>query len=402
MKTILHISADFPDPLVPAKTKAVENLIVAADGFRHVVYSINRVGWRRDIAMLPFADDRIALAYGAPPYGIGLTHYLAPVAEAILCDLERRHVMPDLIHAHKFSVEGLIAAELAERSQSTFVASLWGDTDIKIFEAKRNLHARYRSIAARAEFLLPPAPWTRDYFRDALSLSTDRFELLPVLTAGEAIIAPRTIEAPRLVSMFALDSWRRKGLDVLARAVASLSDEIPNLAVDVYGRGSPKSLLEARRIIRNAGVENRVRLKGPLPHADVQRTINRYAAFVMAPRRETYGMVHVEAVLAGVPILWSKGSGIDGLFDGMDVGYRCDPSSVEDLAAGMKFLVDNERRLKRSIGQLQARDAFAHLRSPALIARYHALLARAIRAAKVVTPPLRLLANSPQSEFHSS
>ena len=32
MKTILHISADFPDPIVPAKTKAVERLVAAAEG----------------------------------------------------------------------------------------------------------------------------------------------------------------------------------------------------------------------------------------------------------------------------------------------------------------------------------------------------------------------------------
>lgn len=62
MKTILHISADFPDPLVPEKTRAVENLIARADGFRHIVYSINRVSWRKDIALLEFAEDQTAIS----------------------------------------------------------------------------------------------------------------------------------------------------------------------------------------------------------------------------------------------------------------------------------------------------------------------------------------------------
>ena len=250
MKTILHISADFPDPLVPEKTRAVENLIAGAEGFRHVVYSVNRVSWRQDIALFPFAEDRTAIAYGAPPYGIRLAHHLSLVAEAIRIDLEGKRVIPDLIHAHKFSVEGLIAGELSEKTGIPFVASLWGDTDIKIFEAKKTLRPRYKKIANEAAILLPPAPWTREYFKEALSLDASHFELLPVMTAGEAIIAPQPVDQPRLVSVFALDSWKRKGLDILAEAMTLLAPEMPGLAVDVYGRGSPRSLLEAQEAIR--------------------------------------------------------------------------------------------------------------------------------------------------------
>jgi glycosyltransferase involved in cell wall biosynthesis len=376
MKTILHISADFPDPLVPEKTRAVENLIAEAEGFRHVVYSVNRVSWRQDIALFPFAEDRTAIAYGAPPYGIRLAHHLSLVAEAIRVDLEGKRVMPDLIHAHKFSVEGLIAGELSEKTGIPFVASLWGDTDIKIFEAKKTLRPRYKKIANKAAILLPPAPWTREYFKEALSLDASHFELLPVMTAGEAIIAPQPVDQPRLISVFALDSWRRKGLDVLAQAMAKLAPEMRGLTVDIYGRGSPRSLLEAQQAIRKANAEGHVRLMGPLAHAKVQSTINQYTAFVMAPRRETFGMVHIEAELAGVPILWSKGRGVDGLFDGFQIGCRCDPNSVTEVADGIRFLVENERRLKQSIARRQSDDSFRSLRRRGISARYIGLLSR--------------------------
>lgn len=376
MKTILHISADFPDPLVPGKTRAVENLIARADGFRHIVYSINRVSWRKDIALLEFAEDRTAIAYGAPPYGIGLARYLAPVAEAIRTDLESKRVMPDMIHAHKFTVEGLIAAEVASKIGAPFVASLWGDTDIKIFEAKKMLRSRYKKIARQATLLLPPAPWTLDYFQQAFSLEPSHFELLPVMTAGEKIIPPQIANPPRLVSVFALDSWKRKGLDVLAQAAVRLSKKMPGLAVDVYGRGSPRALLEATQAIRLASAEQVVHLKGPLSHEKVQATINRYTAFVMAPRRETFGMVHIEAVLAGVPILWSRNRGIDGLFEGYQIGCGCDPSSATEVADGMRFLIENEQPLKASIARRQHDNSFRALRRDGIASRYTALLSR--------------------------
>lgn len=379
MHTIIHISADYPDPLVPTKTKAVENLISSVGGgFRHIVYSLNRANWGGGVATLNFGKDRLALAYGAPPYGIRLTSHLLPVMQTILKDIERRGVVPDLIHAHKFTIEGLVAADLSERLGCPFVASLWGDTDIKVFKAKRELRSRYLALARQAALLLPAAPWTADYFSSAFALDRKHFELLPVITMADALMASPVYGAPSLVSAFSLDSWHRKNVDTLAKAIALIASDIPNVVVDIFGSGSPKSLLDITQVIHKAGVADRIRLMGPLQQASLQQTMNGYAAFVMPTRRETYGMVHVEAILAGLPILWSRDRGIDGFLYGQEVGYCCDPSSVEDVANGLRFLIAEERRLKQEIARLQAQGAFDHLRRVAIADRYRSLLMRAI------------------------
>jgi glycosyltransferase involved in cell wall biosynthesis len=377
MKTIIHISADFPDPLVPGKTRAVANLLTASPGFRHIVYSLNRAHWSQGLSLTPFGEGHTAITYGAPPYGLGLARFLRPVAAAIARDLQQRRIAPDLIHAHKFSVEGLVAADLAETMQRPFICSLWGDTDIKIFEFKPGLRRRYREIAADAQLMLPAAPWTADYFSRALHLPKDKLRVLPVITAGDQVIAPAQSRSPRLVSVFQLDSWRRKGLDILAKAMVEAARDIPGLTLDIYGTGRDESINAAADILRSTSAVRIVRLMGAAPHDQVQQIMNGYTAFVMAPRRETYGMVHVEAVLAGLPILWSQDRGIDGLFADHAVGYRADPNSVEDVARGIRFLVANERPLKATIAKLQEEGAFAHLRTPGIAAQYCDLIASA-------------------------
>jgi glycosyltransferase involved in cell wall biosynthesis len=390
MKTILHISADFPDPLVPAKTKAVATLIAGAEGYRHVVYSLNRVNWRTDIAMFPFGEDRIALAYGAPPYGLRMLQNLAPVAEAIAKDLERRKIKPDLIHAHKFTVEGVIADSVGARTGAPFIASLWGDTDTKIFEGKPRLRPHYRRVGGDAAFLLPPAPWTTRYFSAALGLDESRFKLLPVMTAADEIIAPEPSGAPSLVTVFAWDSWRRKGFDALIQAVALLAPDIPELRLDVYGRGGPKALLEMTRLIEKSGAADRVTLKPALDHGKVQETINKYAAFVLPSRRETFGMVYVEALLAGAPILWSRDQGVDGLFDGVTIGYSCDPQSITDIADSLRLLLAQESRLKGEIRRLQETGAFEHFRRAGIAARYRELLDAGMAPAPQASAPQQI------------
>lgn len=390
MQSILHISADFPDPLVPSKTKAVQNLLTEAEGYRHVVYSLNRVNWSRDIAMLPFGEDHTAIAYGAPPYGLLLERFLVPVGEAIARDIERKGITPSLIHAHKFSVDGLVASVVSDLTGIPFVASLWGDTDIKIVEAKRGMKHRYRALARQAKRLLPAAPWTAAYFKKAFALDDRHFRLLPVMTAGDKVLKPVLTHPQRLVTVFALDAWRRKGLDTLLRALTVVVRSRPDVILDIYGTGSPKALLEVTARVNAQEMATRVRLKGALPHGEVQRVMNGYTAFVMAPRRETYGMVHIEALLAGVPILWSENRGIDGFFDGHEVGIRCDPNAVESVAKGIKVLLANERRLKTNIRRLQNDGLFEPLRRAGIAENYRQILAEyAVSDSRAAMPAAR-------------
>jgi glycosyltransferase involved in cell wall biosynthesis len=174
--------------------------------------------------------------------------------------------------------------------------------------------------------------------------------------------------------VFHLDSWKRKGLDILARAVLEAAHDIPGLRLDIFGSGQEASLRAASDAVRAARALDCVRFMGAAPHEQIQQFMNAYTAFVMAPRRETYGMVHVEAVLAGLPVLWSKDRGIDGLFPEGEVGYRADPNSVDDVARGIRLLVTHEHDIKQRIAHLQQRDAFAHLRTPGIAAQYTGLL----------------------------
>lgn len=46
--------------------------------------------------------------------------------------------------------------------------------------------------------------------------------------------------------------------------------------------------------------------------------------FIMLSKRETFGLVYIEAMSQGLPIIYSKGTGIDGYFEDEDVGIPID------------------------------------------------------------------------------
>jgi glycosyltransferase involved in cell wall biosynthesis len=161
---------------------------------------------------------------------------------------------------------------------------------------------------------------------------------------------------------------------MMVRAVAQLAQEMPNIRLDLYGRGSPRALLDMTQHIGRLGMEDLIRMLEPLEHGQVQQAMNKYAGLVLPSSPETYGMVYIEALLAGVPILWSRNEGVDGLFDSMGVGYRCDPQSVDDVAAGMKCLVEQQEPMKKRLGALHAEDAFAAFRAANIAVQYGRIL----------------------------
>jgi len=63
--------------------------------------------------------------------------------------------------------------------------------------------------------------------------------------------------------------------------------------------------------------------------------------FVMPSKAETFGLVYIEALLQGLPILFTKGEGIDGYYDN-SIGERVNDSTVQEIQNKLQDLLSNE------------------------------------------------------------
>jgi glycosyltransferase involved in cell wall biosynthesis len=368
--TILHISNDYPDPLVPDKTRAVAALVEGTPGFRHVVYSLNRVNGWSGAAALPFGEDKTALSYRALPKGLLWRRRLNDVARWIESDLKQRGIVPDLVEAHKFSVEGIIGHALAGRYNRPLVCDIQGDSDVKIVRAKPNMRGLYRDIAGRAALFFPYAPWPVRPLSELTGLDPARCRLLPVVPGIDRVSPAPFVGGCKLLTVFNLDSWKRKNLTGMIAAIKALQGRFPDIALDIYGRGKPQSVTAVRRAVGRSGIAGRIHLKGPVPNGSVPDVMKHYAAFLLPSLRETYGLVYAEALFAGVPILYGRDRGIDGYADEGLIGRACDPYDAASIAEGIAFLLTHEQSLKRKIAAAQEQGAFERLRRASILAAY--------------------------------
>lgn len=368
---ILHISADFPDAWSARKTPAVQNLIDGCPELDHRVYSINRVNGFGGIAAQDRSDMVTTLVYRAPPFGILLRPFLNRLADWIAAAVKAQGGRIDLVHGHKLTIEGLVARRVARHLGCPYVCTVRGNTDQKYLRLKPGMHAAWRRVAAEAAWLFPVTPWIERYLVETLSLPDAPRSLLPTITKIDHFLAPRDT-GPGLVTAFHLAGWKLKGMPNLLSAIAALRDQGCTITLDIIGSdaGSAEAAL-AREIARH-GLTGQVTLRGAVPHADMPKTLNGYAAFVLPTLRETFGMVYLEALFAGVPILYSQDRGIDGFFDDQDVGLRCDPTSVASIAEGLRALHSDTGQIKRAVARLQQSGGLERFRAGPVCQGYSA------------------------------
>jgi D-inositol-3-phosphate glycosyltransferase len=138
----------------------------------------------------------------------------------------------------------------------------------------------------------------------------------------------------------------RKGIDDVIVALADL----PGTELVVVGGPDRTALArdgEAQRLVRRAesvGVADRVDLRGRVSRQDMPALLRSADAVVCAPWYEPFGIVPLEAMACGVPVVATAVGGmLDTVVDGL-TGVHVPPRDPPALAAALRGLLDDPVR----------------------------------------------------------
>jgi glycosyltransferase involved in cell wall biosynthesis len=160
----------------------------------------------------------------------------------------------------------------------------------------------------------------------------------------------------------------QKGHDVLLRAFARVQSAIPAARLLLVGDGVRRPGCET--LAQELGISARASFLGI--RSDVPEILAATDVLVLPSLHEGFGLVLIEALAAGVPVIGTRTGPVPQIIRDGETGLLCEPGDVSSLAAALSSLIGDPVRL-REMGRRGRDDAQARFALPGMVRRLESL-----------------------------
>lgn len=344
---ILVITRWFPNKLEPTKCVFTKNIIDAqAQSDRYSFAVISPIPYFPDIKMplfkkytklsnVPLVEKLDSYVIYRPKY-VKLPHpyfknfewwpYFLQVRKTI----KKENIKFELIHCHGVYPDGLVGWKIGKYFNKKVILHVHDS----YINTARELDV-YRRIFRSVDKLIPVSVFQMN---EITKVDEGLIHKCQVIYNGINIDErPVTFNEPResadktIKLIFVGHLIYGKGLDILLKALKILGNYQFNL--DVIGNGPKK--LEYEKLSKNYGLEDKVNFVGEISNPGLLKKLPCYDYLVLPSRYETFGIVLIEAMSCGLPVISTKVGSIPEIVTSEEIGVLVEPDSPESLAKGI-------------------------------------------------------------------
>jgi glycosyltransferase involved in cell wall biosynthesis len=193
-----------------------------------------------------------------------------------------------------------------------------------------------------ADRILAVSSYTRDRLIAEQNLDPDKISILPnTFDPNRFAIAPKphylmkrhslTLDQPIILTVSRLSrNEPYKGYNKILEALPRIRAHIPNIHYIIVGKGDDQPRLE--EFIRQHRLQDCVSLASYIPDSELCDYYNLCDVFAMPSKGEGFGIVYLEALACGKPVLAGNQDGAtDALCQG-ELGALVDPDDIDAIA----------------------------------------------------------------------
>src|SRR5206468_10307454 len=145
---------------------------------------------------------------------------------------------------------------------------------------------------------------------------------------------------------------RYKGIDEVLEVMPSLVREMPDLVYLILGDGDDRCRLESKT--RTLGMDSHVVFAGYISEEEKVAHYRLADAFVMPGRGEGFGIVYLEAMACGVPVVASKADASREAVLNGQLGLLVDPENPQEIRAAIKEALKRPRGVQPGLEYLSS------------------------------------------------
>ena len=245
----------------------------------------------------------------------------------------------DVVHAHSLFVNGYLALKLKIKFGKEYMVAIRA-TDVKVFFKKMIMLRKLGvEIMKNAKYLVFISPYYKDNVIDTYvpeELREGMREKSLVIPNGvdkfwldNMDMKERKFENKEIKLIYAGRLEKVKNIDVIVAVLEELRKRGYNATIDMIGKGPYENKLKELSNGRLKGILN---FHGFMPKEELIKFYRKNDIFIMPSKRETFGLVYIEAISQGLPIIYTKNEGVYGFFEEGEVGYAVNCNDVSEIA----------------------------------------------------------------------
>ena len=155
---------------------------------------------------------------------------------------------------------------------------------------------------------------------------------------------------------------RYKGYDRVMNAMAILKDEFPDLKYVIAGHSDQTEEIYIRSLINEKRLQGRVLLSGFINEDELAEYFAAMDFYIMPSTGEGFGLVFIEALHFGLPVIAGNRDGSADAVDNGRLGILADPYSVESIASAIRTMIHSRDKFQPSPIAIEARFGYAAYR----------------------------------------
>lgn len=246
--------------------------------------------------------------------------------------------MPDIIHVHSILNAGLLADKINKKYKIPFVVTEHSTTYARGLIGPNDI-SKIKNVASTAKVCIAVSNEFKSYLNN--KFDSKKWIYLPNIV--NQIFLDHTLQKKsefgkfKFVNICFLHS--KKNIDLLIKAFYLVQNQIKNVELAIGGDGP--ELNKLRNLVFDLGLNHNVKFYGKLSRMEVLDVLTNSNVFVLSSDYETFGVVVIEAMALGLPVISTKCGGPESIITSDDLGYLVDKNSPELLSEAMVKMYKN-------------------------------------------------------------
>lgn len=270
--------------------------------------------------------------------------------------------MPDLVHLHAALPAGVGAMEIFKRYSVPYILTEHSSVYLRNLVSRRELRSA-QEIARLARLRTAVSQSLASAFTEKLGSDAGNCVVIPNPVSGYFFeCTERSLSPDRFQFLHVSLLDENKNVSLILRAFASAFKGDPSIYLVIGGDGPLKKKLVEEAFL--LGIASSVKFTGHISRSEVRDHLRESDAFVLASRHETFGVVLVEAMAMGCPVISTKCGGPEDIVK-PETGLLVSNDDVGAMALAMRQLVDRSDQYQSKDIRFLCREHFG----PATVAR---------------------------------